>query len=327
MPDATPDATPPSVRATWLVHDGAAGNRRQATALAAALGLSPIEWAIRASAPARWFAPRQWPGSENAFGAAFAQALRGPPPDLVIGCGRQAALATRLARAQGARVVQILDPRIDPSHWDWVVAPDHDGLVGPNVVTLTGSLNPIDDAWLAQARRDFPALGALPGPRTAILLGGPTRATAFDRSAFEVVTSKLEFTLAQQGGSVMICGSRRTQPEIAALARERYRSDAGIVWMDTTDGANPYAGALAWADRIIVSPDSVNMISEACATTVPVFVAEPARATGRIRAFIAALEASGRIRPQERALPEFAVTPLRETARVAELIRGRLSLR
>jgi uncharacterized protein len=280
----------------WLVHDGAAGNRRQAKALADALDLAVREWVLTARAPWSWAAPRRWPGSESAFGADFAAALQATPPDLVIGCGRQAALATRLARGHGVRVVQILDPRIDPRHWDLVVAPEHDGLAGPNVVSLIGSLNPVDEAWLARARTAFPALGDLPGPRTGVLLGGETAATKFDRSAFEVMMTKFELTLAQQGGRVMFCGSRRTSPEIAALVRERYGTDGGVVWIDDSDGNNPYAGVLAWADRLIVSPDSVNMVSEA----------------------------SGRIRAQDRELAAFAVTPLRETGRVAAAVRARI---
>jgi mitochondrial fission protein ELM1 len=47
--------------ACWVLHDGAAGNRRQALALAAALGEAPREWALKPNAPARWFAPRQAP--------------------------------------------------------------------------------------------------------------------------------------------------------------------------------------------------------------------------------------------------------------------------
>src|SRR3546814_2214365 len=79
---------------------------------------------------------------------------------------------TRLLRTGGSKVVQILDPRLDPALWDVVVAPLHDGLAGANVITTLGSLHPVDDAWLADARTRFAALEALPRPRTALLLGG-----------------------------------------------------------------------------------------------------------------------------------------------------------
>ena len=312
------------VSPTCVLHDGAAGNRRQALALAQALGRPVQELQLDADWLARMGAPRCPPGAGARLGQPFAELLA-KPPQLAIGCGRIAALATRLLNLAGSRVVQILDPRIDPRHWNVVIAPEHDGLRGDNVITLIGSLHPIDDAWLARARDDFPALGQLPGPRTAVLLGGRTRAVGFDRSAFEVLMSKLEFWLARDGGSVLLCGSRRTPIDIARAARERCSEIPGALWLDSSDGENIYPGVLAWADRIIVSPDSVNMISEACATRAPVFVAEPDRATGRVRRFIASLEARDRVQAQARDAGNIVVAqPLLELPRVVAELRARL---
>lgn len=326
MPIHTPSLNPADATC-WALHDGAAGNRRQVLALAQALALPSMEWALHASLPARWFAPRMAPGSDHAFGPEFHQALRDTPPAMAMGCGRLAALATRQARSAGARAIQILDPRIDSRHWDIVIAPEHDGLQGDNVLRLRGSLNPINATWLAEARAASAALAELPQPRTAVLIGGPTRATRFDRGALEVMLAKIELTLAREGGSLVVCGSGRTPREWAPLLRNRYPGEAHRVWMDASDGANPYAGALAWADRIVVSPDSVNMVSEACSTALPVFVAEPARATGRVRRFLQGLEAIGRIRAQDSPLDKFDAEPLQETARIAAQVRDRLSLR
>jgi mitochondrial fission protein ELM1 len=309
---------------TCVLHDGAAGNRRQALALAQAWGGPVRELVLDADALARMLAPRCPPGAGTRLGQAFAELLA-QPPALAIGCGRIAALATRLLKQAGSRAVQILDPRIDTRHWDVVIAPEHDGLRRDNVITLIGSLHPVDDAWLARARDEFPALGRCPAPRTAVLLGGCTRAVRFDRSAFEVLMSKLEFWLARDGGSVLLCGSRRTPADIARAARERFSEMPGALWLDPGDGDNIYPGALGWADRIIVSPDSVNMMSEACATRMPVFIAEPDRASGRVRRFIASLEARGRVQAQTRdAGAGFAVEPLLELPRVVAELQTRL---
>lgn len=308
----------------WVLHDGAAGHRQQVLALAHALAGDCHEWRLQARAPWAWLAPRRLPGADAAFGRDFQAALQAPPP-LALGCGRRAALATRLLRARGSQAVQVLHPRLDPALWDLVVAPEHDGLRGANVITLCGSLHPVDAAWLDSARAQFAAFAALPSPRTAVLLGGRTRAVRFDRSAFEVMTAKLEYSLARDGGSLLVVGSRRTPPELAALARQYWADTPGLRWFDAADGDNPYAGALAHAERIVCSPDSVNMVSEACATEVPVFVAEPGRATGRVRAYLDDLLRRGRIRAQDSQLAPFAVAPLRETARVAALVRERLA--
>ncbi len=306
------------------ISDDRAGNARQATALAGALGGSAQPLTLVPRAPWRWLAPRRWPGSGHAYGDDFAAALR-HPPRLAIGCGRQAALATRLLRAAGAKVVQVLDPRLDPAHWDLVVAPEHDGLAGANVVTLLGSLNPVDDDWLQRARAAFAAFAELPAPRTALLVGGPTAQAPFDAARFDALCAQLDAMRAESGGSLLATTSRRTPPDFAAALRRRFANAPGLVWCGPADGANPYPGLLAWADRIVCTPDSVNMLSEACATRAPVFVFESRCATGRPRRFLDALFARGRTREADAALAAFAAEPLRETARVAREVRERLS--
>ncbi len=307
------------------ISDGRAGNARQADALAGLLagdaGFDTL--VLQPTAPWRWAAPRRWPGAERGYGDAFASLLAAPPA-LAVGCGRQAGLATRLLRERGARTVQILDPRLDPAYWDLVVVPEHDPLRGPNVIPMLGSLHPVDDGWLANARRDHAAYADLPSPRTAFLLGGNSAHARFGRMAFEVMAAKFEAVLAREGGSVLITTSRRTDPELIRALAHRYDDTPGVVWRGAEDGTNPYPGLLAWADRIVCSPDSVNMISEACATHAPVFVFDPARVRGRPRAFLDALLARGRIRAMDARLGSFDVEPLREAERVAALVSERL---
>ena len=308
----------------WSLSDGRAGNARQSDALAAALGGATRTLTLVPRAPWRWFAPRRLPGAEGAFGHEFDRALPAPPA-VAVGCGRQAALATRLLRARGARAVQILDPRIDPCHWDLVIAPAHDGLSGANVVALLGSLHPVDDAWLQQARDAFPALGGLPGPRTALLLGGPTANARWDTARIDALLDAVLAIRANEQGSVLATVSRRTPGEIIALLRRRLGGVPGVLWTGAADGANPYPGLLAWADRIVCSPDSVNMVSEACATRVPVHVFDAALARSRPRRFLDALAASGRLGGID-SEPGREVEPLRETPRVAAEVRARLGL-
>lgn len=310
----------------WTLTDGHAGNVRQAGSLARELGVGPArDWVLAPRAPWRWIAPRNAPGARHAFGEDFTASLSAPPA-LAIGCGRQAALATRLLRGRGSRTVQILDPRIDPAHWDVVIAPDHDGLRGANVITLTGSLTPVDDAWLAEARTQFAAFARLPSPRTAVLLGGGSAHARFDHEAFQALAADLDVASAREGGSLLVTTSRRTPPPVVDAVRQRYAGTAGVLWCGERDGPNPYPGLLAWADRIVCTPDSVNMISEACATTVPVHVFEPQRVNGRPRRFLDALLQRGRIRALDGAMAAFDSEPLRETARVAAALRERLAL-
>ncbi|WP_202845401.1 mitochondrial fission ELM1 family protein [Luteimonas saliphila] len=309
----------------WSLSDGRAGNARQADALAAALGGATRTVALEPRPPWHWLAPRLLPGAARAFGVAFADALQAPPA-LAIGCGRQAALATRLLGTRGAKTVQILDPRIDARHWDLLVLPEHDRRRGDNIIPLLGSLHPVDDAWLAEARRAFAAFTDLPAPRTALLVGGPTAHARFDRARLEILCAELAAQAAHGGGSVLATVSRRTPPGMVEAMRRALAGTQGLAWRDTRDGPNPYPGLLAWADRIVCSPDSVNMVSEACATRVPVHVFDANRTDGRPRRFLEALRARGRITGFDVPPGQHPdLVPLRETGRVAEMVRQRLA--
>lgn len=309
---------------TWALTDGHAGNVRQAHALADALAEPFRAWTLQPRVPWRWLAPRRLPAAHGAFGDDFARAC-GTPPALAIGCGRQAALATRLLRERGARAVQILDPRVDPRHWDLVVAPEHDGLKGANVIPVVGSLHPVDDLWLAAARHGFADYGNLPGPRTALLLGGNSAHARLDAGSVEALLDRLAALVQDEGGSVLATTSRRTPADVRARLRTQFRHAPGVVWTGEDDTPNPYAGLLAWADRIVCTADSVNMLSEAAATLAPVFVAGIDRVGGRPRRFVDGLLRSRRIRPVGADMAPYPVTPLRETARVAAEVRARLA--
>ena len=276
-------------------------------------------------APWRWLAPRRFPGDIQGYGDTL-RALAQTPPRLAVGCGRQAAGALRVLRARGTRTVQILDPRLSAQHWDLVVVPEHDALRGTNVLTLLGSLNPVDDDWLALGRAAFADFSTLPGPRTALLVGGPTAHAPWNEAAMQQVFVELAAQLRAEGGSLLATTSRRTPPGLAEQLRRRFADVPNVIWGDGGDGVNPYAGLLGWADRVVVSPDSVNLLSEACATRLPVAVALAGSVQGRMAQFQRALHERGRLQTRWLQWEATAIAPLRETARVAAEVRQRLDL-
>lgn len=318
----------PALPSAWVISDGAAGNVRQALALATAMGLAPLEQRIRVRAPWRWLAPRLSAGARHAF----APAPTPPWPAIAIGCGRQAALLTRALRdwSGGATfAVQILDPRIDAAAFDVVVAPRHDAVAGANVVSTLGALNSVDADWLACAKVDFSTLQQLPQPRTALLVGGPRRGLGMDAAWLDGFIARLEALLARDGGSLMIALSRRTPPAWHERLHGAFNSGCVHFWGSPADGSNPYAGYLAWAERIVVTPDSVNMLSEACATGVPVLSSLPPGAGGKLAAFHAALRSEARLHELGGVEPSTLqqCIALRETTGVAAQIWQRYQAR
>ncbi|MCK9538090.1 mitochondrial fission ELM1 family protein [Dokdonella sp.] len=315
------DPAPPTC---WAISDGAAGNARQVDALARALGLEARAVRIELRQPWALLAPRLTWRAEAAIRDQHGEPPAPPWPDIAIGCGRRAALLTRLLRRwSGARTftVQILDPRIDPAAFDLVIAPQHDQLRGANVIGSIGALNEVGPAWLAAGRARFAQLAALPAPRTALLIGGSTRAQRLDARYFDALLERLAAWQETDGGSFLTSVSRRTPSPLTARLRSRLARFPGTFWDGS--GTNPYAGFLGWAERIVVTPDSVNMLSEACATGKPVYTFAPRPIAGKLARLHAALLASGHVRRLDDPSPPPLPPPLAETAAIAELVRGR----
>ena len=309
---------------SWVISDGAAGNERQAMALAHALGLDPRLISLHLRQPWDGLAPRLRVAARQAMHDRNGLPIAPPWPDIAIGCGRRAALLTRCLRKWSAGrcfTVQILDPRIAPSHFDAVVVPQHDRLQGANVIETLGSLNAIDDVWLEQGRARFPAVADLPAPRTAVLIGAPTSAVNLDDAWFETLLQALEQSQHAEGGSFLVSTSRRTPTHRVDPLRKAFSRWPGIFWAADDAGENPYAGLLGWADRIIVSPDSVNMISEACATGKPVHAFAPQLISGKLGALHEALAQSGHLTPLQ-SINHNPPMPLREMSGVIRQIHS-----
>jgi hypothetical protein len=310
----------------WVITDAAAGNQRQALALAEMLGLPIHHLQLESRAPWSWLAPRFTLGAEWALSGLQRQQFTPPWPAVAIGCGRSSALFTRLLRplsGGSCYTVQILDPRIDPAHWDTVIAPRHDQLEAPNVLTPLGSLNPVDDAWLQDGREADPALAELPRPRVGVLLGGPRKGIAFDQTYIDALTGQLLARQRKEGGSLLVLASRRTPPGLVERVRQQLIGVPGLVWSGHDDGSNPYPAVLGWADRLVVTPDSVNMLSEACAVGCPVHTFVMGTLPDKIERFHRELRGAGRLHALD-AVAGAPRHPLRETGEIAGRLLERI---
>jgi mitochondrial fission protein ELM1 len=96
----------------------------------------------------------------------------------------------------------------------------------------------------------------------------------------------------------------------------------GWIWDGT--GENPYFGLLALADAIVVTIDSVSMVSEAVATRAPVMLAGLPGSSRRIGLFTQGLKADGRVRDFAGRCEMWPVEPLDDTPAAAAEMRRRL---
>jgi len=311
----------------WVVHDGKIGMANQVIGLAEAVGFPFTERRLDIRAPWRHLAPQLWWQPLAALGAAGDRML--PPwPDLMIACGRLTAPPALAAkRASGGRLfwAQVQDPRFARPDIDLMVVPDHDPARGDNVFVTLGAVHRVTPARLAEgARRFAPQLAGLPRPLVAVLIGGDNRVYRLAGSRFAAFVDQL-VALARSGIGLAVTPSRRTGPEGELLLRQRLAGLPAFIWDGT--GANPYFGLLGLADAVIVTADSVSMVSEAAATGKPVHVVDLDGGSAKFARFHAAMRSAGITRPFNGAIETWRYTPPDDTARAAAEIRRRLESR
>ena len=205
-----------------------------------------------------------------------------------------------------------------------MIAPEHDALAGDNVLSTVGALTRITPARLAAAAAEFrPMLADLPRPLVTVLLGGPNKAYRMSERLVERLGEDLAGLIERQNCGLAISASRRTGTAATAYLRQRLQGLPAIFWEG--DGPNPYFGLLALADAILVTADSINMVSEASSTGKPVHVIALEGGSAKFRRFHERLAAAGATRPFTGTIEDWHYRPLAETARVGAELGRRLA--
>lgn len=204
----------------------------------------------------------------------FAPGANLPAPDLIIGAGHRThwgLLAAR--RAYGGRAVALMSPSLPAWCFDAVVAPEHDGLGGANVIATRGVLNAMQPG------------DKVPG-RTLVLVGGEGKHFAWDdTSVFRAVAQ-----LSSRHDELHITDSRRTPPALRQQLAEAFASRYQP-WESCPQGW--LHGQLASAEMAWVTEDSVSMIYEALSAGCQVGLIALAGGQGRLAQGIARLQRDG----------------------------------
>lgn len=311
--------------AVWALLDDRAGHNAHTLGIAKALG---IEYETRELRFRSFLSKCRPPGLLSLTRAS--QAVLSPPwPAIVIASGRRMIPIIQHIRRQSAhtRTIQCLWPG-HTDGLDLICAPEHDILPpSDKILRFKGALHPLDEASLRDASLTFQALfDDLPKPHIGVLIGGHTHNQPASLANLYHLIDTAELLAGE--GSLIITTSRRTPKTFCEAIESRLTCRYHLHRYDSPT-PNPYRAMLALCDQLIVSGDSVSMVSEACYSGKPVLVDQTFdsmrpkhhRAMQGLIQDGYARPLSANIQPEQ-----LSAKRLDERSRLAQLIRERLNV-
>ena len=247
--------------------------------------------------------------------------------DILISCGRKSVIPSIYLKKNSKKKVfniHIQDPKVALNNFDIVIAPEHDGLYGKNVITSKGALHYLTlkeiknnhDYLLNKIDKDKDYL--------LLILGGPNKYYNYDHQNLINIFNKVKVILNNNNLKAIIIPSMRTPKKTIDLAYEKMGKENLVI---KSVDKKAYLSGLSLANYIVVTCDSTSMISEAAMTGKPIYVADlPAkRQDQRFKKFRELFNKLNITKNLNEKLEIWNYKSLDETSRIAKLIKKQIS--
>ena len=247
--------------------------------------------------------------------------------DILISCGRKSVIPSIYLKKNSKKKVfniHIQDPKVSLNNFNIVIAPEHDGLNGKNVITSKGALHYLTlkeiknnhDYLLNKIDKDKDYL--------LLILGGPNKYYNYDHQNLINIFNKVKIILNKNNLKAIIIPSMRTPKKTIDLADEKMGKENLVI---KSVDKKAYLSGLSLANYIVVTCDSTSMISEAAMTGKPIYVADlPAkRQDQRFKKFRELFNKLNITKNLNEKLEIWNCKSLDETSRIAKLIKKQIS--
>ena len=245
-------------------------------------------------------------------------------PDLVISCGRKSVVPSILLRKKNPKIftIHIQDPKVSLKNFDAIVAPEHDNLSGDNVYSSKGAIHYITESEIKKAE-PYLTNKIKSQKLVSLILGGPNMYYSFNKDQLIEIFNEIKSKFISKGYKVIVIPSMRT-PKISIELATKELGASGYV-VNSVD-KQAYLSALALADNVIVTCDSISMISEAATSGKPIFVAymKPKKNNYRFKKFYRLFNEIGITRDLGDQIESWTYNKLNEAERIAGIINSKL---
>ncbi len=260
-----------------LLTEGMHGMISQVEGLAKSMDLDFIHQKVELNYPWKLIPPKFTPIKNFVFKNFELQNF-----DIIISCGRKSVIPSIFLKKNSDKKVyniHIQDPKVSIDNFDFIVAPEHDGLKGENVLLSKGAIHYLTENEIKN-NHDY-LLNKINKDKNCILLilGGPNKYYEYNDKNIKNIYDKIRNIIKKNNLQLIVIPSMRTPKKVIDLASDYFSKD-NLVIKDIDKKA--YLSALSISKYIIVTCDSTSMISESALTGKPIYVAEiPSRKNDR----------------------------------------------
>ncbi|MDB4216273.1 mitochondrial fission ELM1 family protein [Candidatus Pelagibacter sp.] len=248
--------------------------------------------------------------------------------DVIISCGRKSVIPSiHLKKTSNKKVfnIHIQDPKVDLTHFDFIVAPEHDAIEGSNVITTKGAIHYLTENEISE-NKDYLNSFIKKDERKiwTLIMGGPTKYYDYSTKNMKHIFTALYKLLKKHDFQLVVIPSMRTPINTIHYAKEFFGENHTII-MDVDKKA--YLSALAISENIIVTCDSSSMISEAALTGKPIYIASilPKKNDKRFQRFRNLFRELNITRNLGEEVENWSYSKLDETNRVASIIKQKIN--
>ena len=305
-----------------LLTEGMHGMISQVEGLAKALDLDFIHEKIELNNFWKLLPPKITPAQNFVFKNKIDQDF-----NVLISCGRKSVIpSVYLKNKYKDKIINIhiQDPKVSLNNFDFIVVPEHDGLIGKNVLTSKGAIHYLTNHELEQNESYLKSRVDSQKKIVTLIIGGPNKYYSYDEKIIDKVFEKIENYFIKKNYQAIIIPSMRTPKNIIHKA-QNYFDKNQIVIPDIDKKA--YLSSLKLADHIVVTCDSTSMISEAAITGKPIYVVQmPAiKSNQRFKDFFNLFESLNIIKNLETSIESWNYKKLDETNRISSYIKDKIN--
>ncbi len=244
---------------------------------------------------------------------------------VIISCGRKSVIPSILLKRRFKKEIfniHIQDPKIDIKNFDAIICPEHDNLMGENIITTKGAIHYLTNREI-QKNVNYLKPNNANKKIITFILGGPNKYYSFSEKQMDKMFAKVKNMFVSSKYKLIIIPSYRTPESIIKMAYNYFNQDHLVI---KERDKKAYLSSLGLADTIIVTCDSTSMISEAAITGKPVYVAQMSNKISihRFEKFYKLFRDLGIIRNLEDKIEHWTYDGLDEVNRAAALVNERM---